>query len=180
MKKISCIMAIILMVLAASCNKNLETTYGLQETKLESIVESLMKSGEDATVDYLDGVTRVTVAHGEGEALKDKGAVSFYYVGYYVNSTSLSQSNIFATNNEDFAKSIRWDITDSTLFEIKTLDLSKESVVSGLQKGIIGVKSGDECYVLFNGRHGFGKHATGKVPPNSALAYHLWIKGVSN
>ena len=39
---------------------------------------------------------------------------------------------------------------------------------------------GEECYVLFSGKLGFGSRIVGTIPRNSALAYHLWIKSVSN
>ena len=168
------------LALVASCNKSLETTYSKQESNIEGIVKSLTSSNDDASVDRIDGVVRVTLEHGEGEPLAKNGYVSFYYAGYYFTSTTLSQSNVFATNYETFASSIKWDISDTTRFEIATLSLGEDDIVEGLKTGLEGVRAGDECYVLFSAKHGFGKHKTGTVPSNAALAYHLWIKGVSN
>lgn len=164
----------------ASCENKLESTYTRQEENIESIVSAFVTADSTVTVDYRDGSVRVTVVHGEGEALESDGAVSFYYAGHVVNSASISNGNLFVTNYEDFANSAKWSISDTSAFRIKVLDLSAEKVVTGLQKGLVGVKSGDECYVLFSGKHGFGSRAYGRVPQNSALAYHLWIKSVSN
>lgn len=170
----------IMLAFAASCDKSLEATYSKQDKNIEALVSSLTSQNEDATVEYLGGTVRVTVVQGEGEALRKDGSVSFYYAGHYVNGSSLNVNNLFATNYELFASTSKWNVTDTTAFTIKTLTLSEEKVVEGLKTGLEGVRAGDECYVIFNGKHGFGKGLTGIIPSNSALAYHLWIRGVSN
>lgn len=173
----ACLAAVIL---AASCNKSLENTFDNQETKLEGIVSSLTSTNDTATVAYQKGSIRVTVVPGSGDSLSSKGAVSFYYAGYYVTGTTISSNNLFATNYDVFANSLNWAVTDSTILAIKTLDLSKDEMVEGLRNGLTGVKGGEECFILFSGKHSFGKHQTGLIPANSALAYHLWIKSVSD
>ena len=181
MNRFTVIFLSMLLLLAASCTKKqLETTYDKQETNIQKIIESLTKANEDATVEYNKGSAVVTVVHGEGESLAENGAVSFYYAGYVVSGGSLANSNVFATNYETFAKSIRWNVTDSTSFNIKTVKLDEDELVEGLKNGLVGVKGGDECYVLFSGKHGFGNKKVGNVPASAALAYHLWIKSVSN
>lgn len=176
--------ALAIMVAAAfagSCAKTeTENAYTKQDSNIEAIVSSLAPEGSDATVDYFDGTVRVTVTHGEGSTLSDGGTVSFYYAGYLINSASISASNLFITNNKEFAESSNWTVSDTSVFKISTINLSEDKLVKGLKKGLPGVKSGDECYILFNGKYGFGKHTTGKVPGNSALAYHLWINSVSD
>ena len=64
-------------LLAASCGKEaLKTTYGKQEQYIESIVESLSKD-DTVSVTRNEGSVRVTIAEGEGEGLREGGAVSF-------------------------------------------------------------------------------------------------------
>lgn len=173
--------AAVLTTLFPSCSQTeTENTYTQQDKNIESIVSSLAPEGSETTVDYFDGSVRVTVEHGEGTALEGNGRVSFYYVGHIINSSSLSSGNMFATNSKEFAESAQWTVSDTAMFKISTVNLSEDKLVKGLRKGIVGVKSGDECYILFNGRNGFGKHKTGTVPGNSALAYHLWITDVAN
>lgn len=168
-------------LLHPSCSKTeTENAYTQQDSYIESIVNSLAPEGSEATVDYFDGSVRVTVAHGEGSTLESGGTVSFYYAGYQVSGSSLSSGNLFATNSKEFAESAQWTVSDTTLFKVSTVDLSNDTLVKGLEKGIVGVNGGDECYILFNGKYGFGKHKTGNVPGNSALAYHLWITDVTN
>ena len=179
MKHLSVIAFGILCILAASCEKK-ESSFDKQESNIQAIVASLMKANEDATTDYNEGSVRVTVVHGDGQALEKGGAVSFYYAGFYITGSSLNNGSLFATNYDTFASSARWTVTDSTAFDIKTVSLAKDDIVEGLRNGLIGVKGGDECYVLFSGKHGFGKHNIANIPPDAALAYHLWIKSVTN
>ncbi|MBP5218761.1 MAG: FKBP-type peptidyl-prolyl cis-trans isomerase [Bacteroidales bacterium] len=172
--------AVAICLLAVSCGKEaLKTTYGNQEKYIETIAESLQKDGT-ATLTRNGGSVRVTVTEGEGEELREGGAVSFYYAGYFLNSGSLSNSNVFATNYDTFAKSIGWAVSDSTAFAVQIIDLAEDELVEGLRNGLIGVKGGEECYVLFSGKYGFGSKIVGTIPRNAALAYHLWIKSVSN
>lgn len=182
MRRLAAILFVTILALAAaSCgDKKLDAAYDRQESDIEDLISNLTRGIDDATVEHNNGVTRVTVAHGDGEALDESGAVAFYYAGYVVTGKTLSNSNLFATNYEVFANSARWALTDSSSFEIATVRLGEDDLVEGLRKGLPGVKGGDECYVLFSGKLGFGKKKTGIVPPNAALAYHLWIKSVSN
>ena len=63
-----------LAVLALSCSKSeIQNAYSQQDKDIESIVSSLAPEGSEATVDYLDGAVRVTVKHGEGDALGKSG-----------------------------------------------------------------------------------------------------------
>ena len=179
MKHLTIIALGILCILAASCDKK-DTSFDKQESNIQSIVNSLMNANPDATTDYNNGSVRVTVVHGDGQGLEKDGAVSFYYAGFYITGTSINNGSLFATNYDTFASSARWTVTDSTAFDIKTVSLAKDEIVEGLKNGLVGVKGGDECYVLFSGKYGFGKHYIANIPPNSALAYHLWIKSVTN
>ncbi len=166
-------------LLASSCSKNENDIYSQQEKNIESIVNSLTEQNTEATVDYFDGPVRVTVKSGDGDALKEGGTVVFKYAGYMISGSSLGAGNLFITNDKDFAESSNWTVSDSTVFKTDTFLFNDDNFVKGLKTGMEGVKAGDECYVLFSGKYGFGKHTTGIVPGNSALAYHLWISSVS-
>jgi FKBP-type peptidyl-prolyl cis-trans isomerase len=173
--------SVIIAFIATSCgDKQLDSLYDGQEKKIQSLVTNLTRNNNDATVESNNGSIRVTVVHGEGAPLSENGAVAFYYAGYYITSASLDKSTMFATNNESFANSQRWSTTDTTAFAITTIKLGEDDIVEGLKNGLVGVKGGDECYVLFSGKRGFGKKKIANIPANSALAYRLWIKSVSN
>ena len=182
MRRLSLIgLCVIAALLAASCDKKqLESMYDTQEKYIEAITTSLTNSNPEASVDHNDGIVRITIAHGDGAELGENGAVAFYYAGYYLSGNKIDNSNLFVTNYEDLANSVNWAISDSTAFGIMTIRLDGSDIVEGLRKGLPGVKGGDECYILFNGNHGFGKKKIANIPRNSALAYHLWIKSVSD
>ena len=172
--------SVIALVFASCGDKQFDSLYDGQEKTIDGLVENLTRGKDDATVESNNGSIRVTVVHGEGTPLSETGAVAFYYAGYYITGNSLSGSNMFATNNESFANSQRWSTTDTTAFAITTIKLGEDEIVEGLKNGLVGVKGGDECYVLFSGKRGFGKKKIANVPAHSALAYRLWIKSVSN
>jgi FKBP-type peptidyl-prolyl cis-trans isomerase len=66
---------------------------------------------------------------------------------------------------------------DYSLFEI---NLAETELIEGLYNGIIGVKAGEECEILFSGKYAFGNSTFGIIPANSALAFKIWVVGVSN
>ena len=175
------ILSVTALFLAASCDKKqFESMYDKQESYIEAITENLMSTYPDATLTHEDGIVRITVAHGDGATLAENGAVAFYYAGYYLSSSRIDNSTLFVTNYEELANSARWSISDTTAFQIRTIRLDESDLVEGLKKGLPGVKGGDECYILFNGKRGFGKKKIANVPSNAALAWHLWIKSVSD
>ncbi len=172
---------LLLLLLAASCNKKgLDALYSDQEKDIESIVESMMGNDSTVTVEHFGATTRVTVVHGDGTALPENGKVRFYYAGHYISSTTLNASNLFCTNNREYADKFKWSVSDTAAFEPVLVDLAAEEPVEGLGKGLPGVRPGDECYIMFSGKTAFGKGRTGIVPAHSALAYHIWVLEVEN
>ena len=60
------------------------------------------------------------------------------------------------------------------------MKLSESGFVKGLKYGLEGVKAGQECYILFSGKYGFGKRELGTIPANSALVYRIWVESITN
>ena len=87
---------------------------------------------------------------------------------------------MFATNSEEVAKGSGWTLSDDSVFEAKTVKLSESGFVKGLKYGLEGVKAGQECYILFSGKYGFGKRELGTIPANSALVYRIWVESITN
>lgn len=167
--------------LAASCNKELDAAYGRQEEDIAAIVDGFVKADPTVKVRYQAGSTRVTTVGGQGDSLSADGAVSFYYAGYSITGRALSRDALFVTNYDVFAKSVKWNLSDTTRFAISTVQLADDTLIEGLRNGLAGVRAGEECYVLFSGKHAFPRNRKfGPIPANSALAYHLWIQSVSN
>ncbi len=175
-------MAAAALILSASCNKeSIKNMYASQETRIESILNAMLNSDQEGTMYVVTngGSQRLVVAEGEGEPLTASGTVSFMYEAYTIPSTSISASNLFATNVLETAESAGRDTSDPDAFEPVTEKLSDKNLVKGLYNGIIGVKAGEECYILFSGKYGFGGSGMGIVPSHAALAYHLKITDVS-
>ena len=189
MKKSTRILTASLLVAATlvpACNKaSVELAYDKQETNIATFVEAQLKADETATVTYKDGVVRV-VLHDtltrEGllaDTLRAGGTVSFYYAGYTLPSSSVSNSNLFATNHQATADAAGWKLADTTAFNIATLTLD-DHLLDGLQRGLEGVRNHDECYILFSGKYGYGSRKQGTIPARSALVYHVWVSSISN
>lgn len=171
---------ILLLVLTCACTgESLKSTFAQQEKWIEGYVTAQQGKTPDARIETNEGSTRLVLVEGEGEALGAGGTVSFYYAGYVVKSASFeSTSNLFATNREALAAS--WKVTGEDAFQVETVDMSVTTLVEGLRNGLIGVKGGEECVILFSGQHGFGNKLYGTIPANSAVAYHIWVESVQN
>jgi len=163
-----------------SCSSSIENLYERQEVQIDRFVTS----NESERVEYNGGSVRMVLKEGTSSETLDKdGVVSFYYAGY-VFSGSVSSSKLFATNRSETADAASWKLTpqdgSEVAFEIETLKLDESSLIEGLKNGLVGVKGGEECYILFSGKYGYGKRAQGTIPANSALVYHIWVESISN
>lgn len=190
---------------AASCVKDkLEETYSKQETQIDtyltknrvvkrdSIQIIITPNADDPTkndttkvkvewedtldVVYNNGAARLIKTEGTGPELTENGAVSFYYAGYIFSS---SPSTLFATNHRETAEGAKFELTDAD-YELIEADMTKARMIDGLRNGLIGVRSGEECEIVFSGKYGFGDEIFGTIPVNSALLYKIWVVGVSN
>lgn len=172
--------------LPAACSKqSVQSVYDKQETNIENFVQAQLKADTTATVTYKDGTVRVILSDtlsrsgALADTLQPGGTVSFYYAGYTLSGSSVSASNLFATNHEATAQAAGWVLSDTTQFNICTLPLD-DTLLPGLRKGLEGVRSQDECYILFSGQYGYGKQRQGTIPALSALVYHIWVNSISN
>ncbi len=173
--------AAVLAALAVSCTKeDVKTTYSRQEQNIEAFVKSILSSVDTAYVVYNNGASRVVVSYGDGDSLSAGGNVAFRYAGYVLSGSSLGNSNLFSTNSSEVASAAGWSLSDESMFEVKEADLDKSGFIEGLRYGLEGVRAGQECYILFSGKYGFGKRPLGTIPANSALAYHIWVESISN
>ena len=203
--KIRIILAAAVCMIAASCMKDkLETTYSKQETQIDAYITKNMVVKRDSTrmevtpnaedptkndttyvkvqwndtlnVEYNKGAARLIKKEGTGERLTEKGAVSFHYAGYVFTS---QPTTLFATNDEQTAKGANFNLTDAEygLFEADMTDIH---LVEGLRNGLLGVRTGEECEIIFSGKYGFGNEIFGTIPVNSALLYKIWDITVSN
>jgi hypothetical protein len=176
-------------ITSLSCIKEkLEVTYNNQESKIDKFIESNMyqtTTDEDGStrtdtlrVLNLGGSNRLVLEEGIGEELNDNGTIAFYYAGY-IFSGSISNTNLFITNHAETATQAGWSLTEEEA-KVLTINMKEYELVPGLRSGLIGVRSGEECQILFTGKYGFGNKAFGTIPANSPLVYRIWVESISN
>ena len=177
------IIGITIIFAGTSCMKEkLELTYTNQEAKIDQYINSNKYTDSSKTdslrVVYNGGAARLVLTEGTGEELNANGTAAIYYAGYVFNG-SKSKTNLFITNHEDTAKSAGWNLTDED-FGIYQFNMSETKFIEGLRNGLIGVRGGEHCQILFSGKYGFGNEEFGIIPTNSALLYEIWVEAVSN
>jgi len=181
MKRIKTLLHIISALAIASCTKSsLDLSYSQQAEKIDSYVTSQLEAHPDYRAEYTDGIVRLVIAEGEGDFLKKDGHVAFRYEGYDFSNSSISTSTLFATNKIDVARQAGWDTADSTRFEIFETDLKDSGLIEGLRKGLQGVRAGEDCYIIFSGKFGFGNKHIGTIPANSPLSYRIQVTSIDN
>lgn len=163
-------------IAACSCNKTrLEALYNKQEGQ----IDSYLSNKEDQYRIVRNGcANRMVTVEGTGEELTYNGNISFYYAGYTFTG-SYNSKNMFITNHKETADQAGWDLTDAE-YELYEINLGSAELIQGLKDGLVGVKAGEECEILFSGKFGFGNKIIGTIPANSALLYRIWVVAVSN
>ena len=186
MKRSTLLTAALVAGLAIGCNKqSVQSVFDRQEANIAAFVENECKNDETATVTYKGDAVRIVVhdtLKREGllaDTLRAGGTVSFHYAGYTLTGTSLSKTNLFATNHKATADAAGWALSDTTAFHIETLTLD-DRLLDGLRAGLEGVRNQDECYILFSGKYAYGSRVQGTIPARSALVYHVWVSSISN
>ena len=142
-------------------------------------------------------VVRMNTAHASAEGIKNiirnvrevsphigilidtKGPEVLYYGCFIFSGTTLSFTNLVATNSKELARQAGWKLTDESRYKLDTLTLDN-SLLPGLAAGLVGVQPEDEGYILFTGKYGYGGSQKGTIPARSALAYYFWIENISN
>lgn len=174
------ILSVAAAIAATACTQQLQTTYDSQDKKIDSFISSQLSSGAVLRVYVNEGSNRLVIAEGEGEdSLAVNGTVTFNYAAYTFTG-SLNRNNLFATNHAETAEADGWGSVTELDTAPCTWNLANDRMVPGLRNGLFGVKAGQECYIVFNGKYGFGSSPMGNVPANSALLYHIWVTDIRN
>lgn len=177
MRKVLLISAIAILA-AVSCSKD-DYGYASQLEQIDSFVASLIQGDPELKVTNSGDITRVTLAPGEGPEVNAGGYVKFLYAGY-VFTGGISRGNIFATNDENLAASIGWNLTDKHSFDPAVVCLDDKRLMEGLKKGLVGVQPGEHCYILFPYRYGMGDGTYGTIPAASALVFDISVIDIEN
>lgn len=172
--------AITVLVAGLSCTKeSLELEYTRQEDNIDKYITNLLKQDTTMRVTYNGGASRVTLKAGEGPALADGNNVSFFWGGY-IFTNNFNKNNLFQTNDIEQAKASGWDTSDESRFQVLNINLGEYPMIEGLRNGLVGVKEGEECYIIFSGKRGFGNRSVGRIPSNSALLYYVKVQFVGS
>lgn len=167
--------------LSSACAKEgIALKYITQDEQIEKYVANQLAQVAGSRAVAGDGVTRLVLSEGSGEELRAGGVLSCYYAGY-IFSNGIAASGLFATNNESVATAAGWSgLSGEDRYAPRILDLSDGTLVEGLRRGLVGVRPGEECIILFSGKSGYGKKAQGTIPAGSALAYYIWVIDIEN
>ena len=179
MKRLFLLLATLCTLLSAGCTKQqVQSYYDKQQDQIDKFVTA----AKGVRTVYKGNAVRVVLKEGTtADSLATNGIVSFYYGGYTLSGTSLSAGNLFATNYKTLAESAKWTLSGAEeTFAIKTLKLDEEPLLEGLRDGLAGVKGGEECYILFTGKYGYGNKTSGTIPAKASLVYHIWVESISN
>lgn len=174
------VLAAMAMTVAACMKQQLQTTYDSQDKRIDSFIQSQLSSSKALRTYPNGGSNRLVIVEGEGvDSLSTSGSVTFYYAAYTF-SGSISSGNLFATNHEQTIAASGWTTLSGIDTSPVTLKLDDSDMVEGLRMGLFGVKKGQECYIIFSGKYGFGSKPIGTIPANSALLYHIWVENIDN
>jgi hypothetical protein len=147
------------------------------ESKIE-IQERDTTWTDSLRVVYNNGSTRLVWDEGTGPMLDSDGSISFYYAGYTFNG-SIEKRNLFVTNHQATAEASGFALSDPD-YGLYEINLGETELIDGLRSGLTGVRAGERCDILFSGKYAFGNSTFGIIPANSALAFQIWVVGVSN
>ena len=141
----------------------------------ESAIDKFVETFTDSRVVVEDGVWRVIMEEGVGTTEAAAGdSVRINYAAYIFNS---GKGALYDTNVKSVANEAGLDM-DFSVLQPKWVLVGRGKLLSGLDIGLISVKKGERCYIIFSSRHGFGNTQIGLVPKMSPLLIEVWIQDV--
>lgn len=162
--------------------QSLEQEYTKSEESIDKFIESKFSNDTLYSVVRQDGVSRITIlpqnVNGQQEeapadTLAPGELVTFDYAGYIFDS-SLPPKQMFATTIKEMADEAGlWG--DDTTFSPVTARLTEGQLIEGLRRGLRGVSAGEECYIIFSGKYGFGNKTVNAIPKLSPLFYYIKV-----
>jgi len=162
----------LLFLLPLSCAKEEQLNLMSQQ---ESAIDKFVKTLSDSRVVVEDGVWRVIMEEGAGTAEAAAGdSVKINYASYIFNS---GKGKLYDTNIKSVADGAGMEI-DFDLLQPRWVLVGRGKLLSGLDRGLISVKRGERCYIIFSARHGFGNTQIGLIPKMSPLLIEVWVQDV--
>lgn len=167
-KTIFALFAIALM--AVSCEKqDRENTYISQEERIDSYISSL---DDSYRVMYQNGASRVVVTEGNSrDSLCVGDSVYFYYSGYQFSG---GKGAFFATNDAKTAGENGVTVSGEPF----KLRYGSDGLIKGLHNGMAGVREGENCYIIFSGKYGYGNEIMFNLPKLTPLFFDIKVEKV--
>ena len=171
--------------ISACTSQSLETTYATLEESIDRYIASHFSDSVAYTIHRNAGSNRVTVNPSDSagfeipsDTLMAGGTVVFDYALDLFGNSFPPQDMRAATTEELAGQGGIWG--DSTTFVPVTVNLSDKHLLPGLRNGLLGVYAGEECYILFSAKYGFGNKEINAIPKMSSLMYHVWVHSIEN
>ncbi len=168
MRKIVIVFGLIL--LAISCNKqDIENTYNNQEEAIDTYINNL--SGIYRVVRNSGANRVVTKESTQNDTLAVGDSLYFYYNGYIFSN---GKGELFATNHGEIIRENNI-ATDSSAIAII---YGKDPLLKGLERGLLGVKNGEQCDIIFSAKYGYGNKFMFNVPKLTPLFFEIEIEKI--
>lgn len=165
------ILSLLFLILLSCAKEEQLNVMSQQESAIDKFVETLA----DSRVVVEDGVWRVVMQEGSGSVEAVAGdSLKINYAAYIFNS---GKGDLYDTNIKSVANEAGLEM-DFDLLQPRWVVVGKGKLLSGLDRGLISVKKGERCYVIFSARHGFGNTQIGLVPKMSPLLVEVWVLDV--
>ena len=169
MSRIIYTLVIICAMSLMSCTKqDRENTIISQEASIDSYIESL----SDKTVVRNGGSNRVIITDGvDGTEVAVGDSLYIRYAGYIF---SRGKGALFVTNDETVAEAASFPVQEAPM----KIKLGSTELISGLSSGLLGVKEGEQCYIMFSAKYGFNNKVVYNIPKLSPLFFEIWVDKV--
>lgn len=167
MKKLMVIIS--LLFLSVACTKqDRENTIISQEASIDKYLSNL----QGATIIRNGGSNRAVMQ--EGKAGTEAAVGDSLYIRYAGYTFSNGKGELFVTNEESVAAAKNFPMQESPY----KLELGKTDLVSGLESGLVGVKEGEYCYIVFSAKYGYNNTQVANIPKLTPLFYEIWVDRV--
>ena len=151
-----CLCLVAALLLALSCESEVREININQNKYIDDYVTA--KYSDKEIVRY-EGVVRVVLADNLAvQTVIEPGDSAYLYLAGY----------IFGKNGPESQFTL-----DSGMVRV-----GKGDLITGLDRGLIGARLGQESLIFFPAQLGYGKKALGLVPENSALMFDLVVAGI--
>ena len=141
------------LLLALSCESEVREA-NINQNKY--IDDYITKNYSDKEIVRYEGVVRVVLANNlpVSTAIEPGDSAYIHYIGY-----------TFGQNGPESRFT-----ADSAMVRV-----GKGQLVTGLDRGLIGARLGQEALILFPAQLGYGKQGVGLVPENTALLFDVLV-----